>query len=104
MCIVRIVVVVVALLLPVASATLAYVDPADPTWVGGYWDDDDFDYAVDAILHSWAVAPASAVGEAGPWWIPVAQVVLLEVNAVPPLVSTTDSPRGPPPPSSSHND
>jgi len=24
----------------------AYASPPDPSWVAGYWDDDDFDYTV----------------------------------------------------------
>ncbi len=96
MSIARILVVLVALLLPAASTTLAYVDPPDPTWLGGYWDDDDFDSAVDAILHSCAVPPASPVGAGAPCWIVVARIARLDVNAAPPPVPTTDAPRGPP--------
>lgn len=92
----RLLVVLAALLIPVASTTLANSDAPSPTWAGGYWDDDDSDYAVDAILRSCAVPPASAVGAAGPWWINVARVALHDVNAVAPEVSTTDAPRGPP--------
>ena len=28
---------------------LAYADPPDPTWVSGFWDDDDFDNVVGYI-------------------------------------------------------
>ncbi len=34
----------VALLVGVVLA--AFADPPDPTWIGGYWDDDDFDTVV----------------------------------------------------------
>jgi hypothetical protein len=30
-------------------APLAYADPPDPTWLSGYWDDDDFDDVVGYI-------------------------------------------------------
>ncbi len=33
----------------------AYADPPDPTWLGGYWDDDDFDTPVDFISSAAAV-------------------------------------------------
>jgi hypothetical protein len=36
---------VVAALLP-----LAYASPPDPTWVGGVWDDDDYDNVVLAAV------------------------------------------------------
>jgi hypothetical protein len=29
---------------------VAYSDAADPTWLAGYWDDDDFDNAVVVIV------------------------------------------------------
>ena len=34
---------------------LAYADPPDPTWIGGYWDDDDFDNVVAFIASTCAV-------------------------------------------------
>ena len=92
----RVLVVLVALLTPVTSMTLAYMDPSDPTWISGYWDNDDFDSAVDALLNSVAVTPASPVAQAGPCWITVARIAQLDVNAVPSPVSTIDAPRGPP--------
>jgi len=79
-------VLVVALVSP-ALTTLAHIDPPDPTWIGGYWDDDDFDAAVDSILHTCAVEPGSPA---------VARLGTLEVNAIPPPVATTDAPRAPP--------
>ena len=40
----------------VATLTpLAYADPPDPTWMGGYWDDDDFDNVIDFITRADAV-------------------------------------------------
>ncbi len=33
----------------VGLPAVAFADPPDPTWIGGYWDDDDFDNAVIAI-------------------------------------------------------
>jgi hypothetical protein len=93
--ILRRLVILVALLVPAVS-TLAHIDPPDPTWVGGYWNDDDFDDAVDATLHHAAVPPASAPAVDGLCWITVARVEVLDVNGVAPSVATTDSPRGPP--------
>jgi hypothetical protein len=43
----------------------AYADPPDPTWLGGYWDDGDFDTAIDFITSAAAVV-APPVGEANP--------------------------------------
>ena len=30
----------------------AYADLPDPTWFGGYWDDSDFDTAVDVLTNN----------------------------------------------------
>jgi len=54
----RVLLLVVALVSPTLT-TLAHIDPPDPSWIGGYWDDDDFDSVVDSILHTCAVEPAS---------------------------------------------
>ena len=43
----------VLLLVALASFTLAVTasaDPPDPTWIAGFWDDDDQDNAIIAIL------------------------------------------------------
>jgi hypothetical protein len=98
----RLLVILMTLLVPTVSTTLAHIDPPDPTWAGGYWDDDDFDYAVDAILHHAAVPPTSPTA-ADPSWITVARLEILEVNGVAPPVPSIDSPRGPPAPSSSRS-
>ena len=37
---------VVLAVLVVGLTPIAYADPPDPTWLGGYWDDDDFDNVV----------------------------------------------------------
>ncbi len=47
------------LLLAVAGLpTMAYADPIDPTWLGGYWDDDDFDYVILLVTNQKAFLPA----------------------------------------------
>jgi len=33
----------------------AYASPPDPSWVAGYWDDDDFDYSVVLITGHCAI-------------------------------------------------
>ena len=85
----------VALLTP-ALATLAYADPPDPSWISGFWDDDDFDSAVEVVLQSCAVQPESPSG-ADVGWTLVARVVPLPVDACAPLLATPTAPRGPPP-------
>jgi hypothetical protein len=85
--------VLVAFLLGLTPA--AYADPPDPTWIGGYWDDDDFDDAVAFIVSTCAVAELYTV-DAGPRWAPIARVELCEPNTAPaPLRSVVFS-RAPP--------
>ena len=39
----------------------AYADPPDPTWIGGFWDDDDFDTVVAFIASTFATIAQSDV-------------------------------------------
>jgi hypothetical protein len=94
--ILRLLVLLTALLVPPVSTTLAHIDPPDPTWASGYWDDDDFDYAVDAVLNFVAVKPDSPTAIDGPGWIAVGRIDALERNKVAPPVLTSDAPRAPP--------
>ena len=48
----------------------AYADPPDPTWIGGYWDDDDFDTVVVFLASAFAIHVPIAVN-AEPLWIPI---------------------------------
>ena len=74
---------------------LAYADPPDPTWIGGYWDDDDFDNVVAFIASTCAIAVLCTV-EAGPRWAPVARVEPCEPNAAPTPLRSVASSRAPP--------
>jgi hypothetical protein len=59
--------VAVAILL-VGLTPIAYAVPPDPTYIGGYWDDDDFDTVRDFITTVSAL-PAPAVIDAGALWL-----------------------------------
>jgi len=90
---------VIFLLLAVVSpvlTTLAHLDPPDPPWIAGLWDDDDFDSAVDAILGTCAVEP-DATDHVGVPWTPVARVIPLALDVHAPAIDAADAPRGPPP-------
>ena len=87
-----------ALLLVLVIAGLApatYADPPDPTWVGGYWDDDDFDEVVILLEGIAAVVPVLTIDPAPPVEV-VAVVDRHESLAVPATVDGTASPRAPP--------
>jgi len=61
-------VLLVAALLVLVPA--AYADPPDPTWIGGYWDDNDFDNVVIFIVSACAVEVPSLT-DFGPLWTPL---------------------------------
>ena len=46
----------------------AFADPPDPTWIGGYWDDDDFDNVVIAIASASAVEAPPRTDCGPPLW------------------------------------
>jgi hypothetical protein len=50
----------VALLVGLVPA--AYADPPDPSWIGGFWDDDDFDTVVAFIASTFATVSQSDLG------------------------------------------
>ena len=52
-------------ILVVGLTPIAYADPPDPSWLGGYWDDDDFDDVV-AFIASAAAVVASPVIDGRP--------------------------------------
>jgi len=76
-------------------APAAYADPPDPSWIDGYWDDDDYDNIVVMVLGTYAVVALASL-DAGPVWAAVASVERLEVHATPWPVDATASPRAPP--------
>jgi len=74
---------------------LAYADPPDPTWVLGFWDDDDFDDVVGLITSATALLQIPVTCElciACPEALKVARFHA-SVLTVP---RSTSSPRAPP--------
>jgi hypothetical protein len=79
----------------VGLTPVAYADPPDPTWIGGYWDDDDFDNVV-AFIASTSAVPVLYTVDAGPQWAPIARVESCEPNASPAPLRSVASSRAPP--------
>ena len=76
-------------------APAAYADPPDPSWIGGYWDDDDFDNVVVFLLGTYAIVelPQSDTGHSEGL---VNFIECPEPLATPSPVDATASPRAPP--------
>jgi len=85
----------VLIALIVGLTPVAYADPPDPTWIGGYWDDDDFDNVV-AFIASTCAVPVLYTVDAGPQWAPIARVEPCEPNATPAPLRSVVSSRAPP--------
>ena len=88
----------VALLLVGIIATLApatYADPPDPTWLGGFWDNADFDDVVILLDSTAAIVQPFTVYAAPPCAV-VAVLDCLEPLAVSTAVDETAAPRAPP--------
>ena len=84
---------VVALVLGLTPA--AYADPPDPTWIGGYWDDDDFDTVVVFIASAFAIHVPIEVN-AEPLWIPFDRLDPSPATCIPSLLDRASCPRAPP--------
>jgi hypothetical protein len=89
---------VVPLLVAVLVAGLApaaYADPPDPSWIGGYWDDDDYDTVVVVIASACAILGPATVGT-GPLWVPIARVEPADQKIAPAPRHSASRPRAPP--------
>ena len=86
--------------LVVSLAPLTFADPPDPTWVGGYWDNDDLDSIVVFISSTYAVVASAAVDH-GPLWVQVARIELLPPGPGPSTPGSLLQSRAPPVPISS---
>jgi len=86
--------VVLAILL-LGLTPVAYSDPPDPLWIGGFWDDDDFDTAVDFITGASAIV-APVVIDAGPLWLPGPWIEPAQPSARSATLRTLACPRAPP--------
>ena len=81
--------------LVVCIRTIAYASPLDPTWIEGFWDDDDYD---DTVFHttSFGAAETAPIGALRPHWTPVWIVPPDHEQLVRGLAIPPQHPRGPP--------
>jgi hypothetical protein len=83
----------------------AYADPPDPSWIGGYWDDDDFDDVVVFISSASAIV-AHVSFDAGPMLLAGERLAPARQSGEPTLVRSSVCSRGPPvgfPPPPTHS-
>src|SRR5262249_25188846 len=73
----------------------AYADPPDPTWIGGYWDDDDFDTVVAFIASTFATIAQSVV-DAEPCLVWIERAEPASTLFARPLLPSPSRPRAPP--------
>ena len=79
----------------VCLQAFAYASPPDPTWIGGFWDNDDYDDAI-VYLTSFGAAETAPIGALQPHGTPV-WIVLPDDERVDPSVPVLPHPpRGPP--------
>jgi len=86
-------IVLIAALLGLVPA--AYADPPDPTWLGGYWDDDDFDNVVILVVNACAIEALLLV-DLGPLWTVGAGIDVPPLPFVQLSARAEASPRAPP--------
>ena len=73
----------------------AYADPPDPTWVGGYWDDDDFDTVAAFIASTFATVAQPDV-DAPPSLVWIDSTEPARPSAPRPPIGNASRPRAPP--------
>jgi hypothetical protein len=59
----------------VLLGTLAHASPPDPTWIGGLWDDADFDDVVNRVTSGLSTVESLSSTEARPSWLCVSPAV-----------------------------
>jgi len=97
---------VFALLLVALLAVLPPIvcaDPPDPTWMGGYWDDDDFDNVVNAIATTVALKGPDRVAVELPTLVYIAPVATSQEHGWRAPLLAAASPRAPPVVSPTHS-
>src|SRR5438093_3745212 len=82
-------------ILVVGLTPIAYADPPDPTWLGGYWDDDDFDNVLAFIASALAIV-APPIIDGGPLSVSAARVEPAQAVASSGSLQALACPRAPP--------
>jgi hypothetical protein len=82
-------------MLVVTLASIAYADPPDPTWLGGYWGDDDFDSVVAFIASALAIVAPSII-DGGPLAVSAARAEQAQAVASSGSLQALACPRAPP--------
>jgi hypothetical protein len=91
----RIVLAVVVAALFAAVIPAAYTEPPDPTWLAGYWDDDDLDDLVVLVTATPAIDARCPV-RAEPIWMAIERVQPLDMVEHPAPCPAADFARAPP--------
>jgi len=91
----RALILLAATILSFGLVVTASADPPDPTWIGGYWDNDDQDNAVIAILRLPGFMPETSPHIDRIILDAPLFVVARDPGVIPPVVATAES-RAPP--------
>jgi len=83
----------VALLVGLVPA--AFADPPDPSWIGGYWDDDDFDTVVAFVASTFATVAQPDV-DPQPCLVWIDSTETARPSSVRPPLDNASRPRAPP--------
>ena|SRR5713101_6849324 len=78
-----------------ALRVLAFADPPDPSWIGGLWDDDDYDDVVILVTSSSGVVESNPCVHPGPILI-ATPVACSDEGPGPTRALTQHRPRDPP--------
>ena len=76
--------------------TLAYADSPDPTWIAGYWDDDDFDDVVGYVTSAAGLVHTPVACKLGPFSPQGALKPVVFQGAAASVPRSASSPRAPP--------
>lgn len=80
----------------VSLRALAYASPPDQSWIGGLYDDADYDDVVILVTSTAGTAETARPCAFEPYWTPVWLVAEADDRLVPGPTPSSHRPRGPP--------
>ncbi len=72
------------------------MDPPDPSWIAGFWDDADYDDVIVRITSMASAAETRSLCSFEPHWVPICGIPLAADRVTPSPAFDSHQPRGPP--------
>ena len=82
--------------LMIVLTPMAWASPVDPSWIGGVYDDGDFDDVASYLTSGTLAVPACPAADLSPIFAPAPDEAALDQRLAPAPVQASNGPRAPP--------